>query len=117
MGKRMEEAVKKYHEIQEKNLQGGGAKHMERQHKRGKLSARERIEVLIDSGTFRELGSSVGTTSMRIDGQIPEAPCDGAVVGTAKVNGRMIMVHASDFTVLGGFPDLSKWPPCGGFPM
>ena len=48
MGKRMEEAVKRYHEIQEKNLQGGGAKHMDRQHKRGKLSARERIEVLID---------------------------------------------------------------------
>ena len=102
MGKRMEEAVKRYHEIQENNLQGGGAKHMERQHKRGKLSARERIEVLIDPGTFRELGSSVGTTSMRIDGKIPEAPCDGAVVGTAKVNDRMIMVHASDFTVLGG---------------
>ena len=102
MGKRMEEAVKRYHEIQENNLQGGGAKHMERQHRRGKLSARERIEVLIDPGTFRELGSSVGTTSMRIDGKVPEAPCDGAVVGTAKVNGRMIMVHASDFTVLGG---------------
>ncbi|HDZ91565.1 MAG: propionyl-CoA carboxylase [Deltaproteobacteria bacterium] len=102
MGKRMEEAVRKYHEIQEKNLLGGGARHMERQHSRGKLSARERIEALVDPGSFRELGSSVGTTSVRIDGQVPEAPCDGAVVGTARVNGRMIMVHASDFTVLGG---------------
>jgi acetyl-CoA carboxylase carboxyltransferase component len=102
MGKRMEAALKRYHEIQAKNLEGGGAKHMERQHNRGKLSARERIEALIDPGTFRELGSCVGTTSIRIDGRIPEAPCDGAVVGTAKVNGRTIMVHASDFTVLGG---------------
>jgi len=56
MGERMEEAIKRYHGIQEKNLQGGGAKHMERQHKRGKLSARERIEVLVDPGTFKELG-------------------------------------------------------------
>lgn len=102
MGERMAAAIKRYHEIQEKNLLGGGAEHMERQHGRGKLSARERIEALIDPGTFRELGSCVGTTSMRIDGRVPEAPCDGAVAGTARVNGRTIMVHASDFTVLGG---------------
>jgi methylmalonyl-CoA decarboxylase subunit alpha len=102
MGERMAAAIRKYQEIQEKNLVGGGAQHMERQHGRGKLSARERIEALIDPGTFRELGSCVGTTSMRIDGRIPEAPCDGAIVGTGRVNGRMIMVHASDFTVLGG---------------
>ncbi|MGD9077214.1 MAG: carboxyl transferase domain-containing protein [Desulfobacteraceae bacterium] len=102
MGKRMEEAIKKYHEIQEKNRLGGGIKHIERQRSRGKLTARERIHILIDPGSFNELGSFVGTTSSRIDGRIPEAPCDGAVVGTARVHGRLIMVHASDFTVLGG---------------
>ena len=102
MGKRMEEAIAKYHEVQKKNLLGGGVEHIERQHKRGKLTVRERIEVLIDPGTFRELGSFVGTTGWRIDGRIPDAPCDGAVIGTARVHGRLIMIHATDFTVLGG---------------
>lgn len=102
MGKRMDEAIKRYAEVQEKNRLGGGQKHIERQHGRGKLTARERIEVLIDPGSFNELGSFVGTTGRRIDGRVPEAPCDGAVVGTARVNGRLIMIHASDFTVLGG---------------
>jgi propionyl-CoA carboxylase beta chain len=102
MGKKMKDAIKRYREIQEKNPIGGGMKHVERQHKRGKLTARERIEVLIDPGTFNELGSAVGTTSQRIDGRVPEAPCDGAVVGTGHVNGRLTMVYASDFTVLGG---------------
>jgi propionyl-CoA carboxylase beta chain len=102
MGKRMQEAIKKYSAIQEKNRLGGGIKHIERQHSRGKLTARERIEILIDPESFNELGSFVGTTSRRIDGRIPEAPCDGAIIGTARVNNRLIMVHASDFTVLGG---------------
>jgi len=102
MGSRMEEAFKKYREIQEKNLLGGGVEHIERQHRRGKLTARERIEVLVDPGSFSEIGSFVGTTSMRIDGRIPEAPCDGAVLGTARVHGRLIMIEATDFTVLGG---------------
>jgi propionyl-CoA carboxylase beta chain len=102
MDKIMDEAIKRYHEIQEKNLLGGGVQHIERQHNRWKLTARERIEILIDPGSFRELGSCVGTTSMRMDGRVPEAPCDGAIAGTARVHGRLIMIHASDFTVLGG---------------
>ena len=102
MGKKMDQAIKRYEEIQQKNQLGGGIKHIERQHGREKLTARERIDILIDPGSFNELGSFVGTTGKRIDGRIPEAPCDGAVVGTARVNGRLIMIHASDFTVLGG---------------
>ena len=102
MGKRMEEAIQRYYDIQEKNLLGGGIKHIERQHNRNKLTARERIEVLVDPGTFNELGSCVDTTCMRMDGRVPVAPCDGAVIGTGRVNGRLIMMYASDFTVLGG---------------
>jgi propionyl-CoA carboxylase beta chain len=102
MGKRMKDAIKRYREIQEKNPIGGGMKHVERQHNRGKLTARERVDVFIDPGTFNEMGSAVGTTCRRIDGRVPEAPCDGAVVGTARVNDRLTMVYASDFTVLGG---------------
>ncbi|MEK6194001.1 MAG: propionyl-CoA carboxylase, partial [Deltaproteobacteria bacterium] len=102
MGKRLEKAIKRYHDIQGKNLIGGGVQHIERQHNRGKLTARERIDVLIDPGTFSELGSCVGTTGLRMDGREALAPCDGAVVGTARANNRLIMIYASDFTVLGG---------------
>lgn len=73
MGKRLEEAIERYKDIQEKNLLGGGIEHIERQHRRGKLTARERIEKLIDPGTFNELGSCVGTTGMRMDGRVPSS--------------------------------------------
>jgi propionyl-CoA carboxylase beta chain len=102
MGKRMEEAIRRFRDTQEKNLLGGGIKHIERQHSRSKLTARERIEHLVDPGTFNELGSFVGATSRRIDGRGVEGPCDGAVIGTGRVRGRLLMIHASDFTVLGG---------------
>ena len=102
MEKAMEEAIKRYHDIQEENLLGGGIQHIERQHRRGKLTARERIDVLADPGTFSELGSSVNTTGARMDGRPAVAPCDGAVVGSLRVHGRLAMVYAADFTVLGG---------------
>jgi propionyl-CoA carboxylase beta chain len=102
MGKRMDEAIRRLRETHLKNLQGGGEKYIERQHSRGKLTARERIECLVDPGTFSELGSCVDTTGTRIDGRKSEAPCDGAIIGTAKVEGRTVAVYASDFTVLGG---------------
>src|SRR5512139_2197645 len=102
MSERMEAAVARYRAIQEKNLVGGGIAHVERQHSRGKLTARERIALLIDPGTFREQGSAVGGTSARVDGRVPVAPCDGAIIGTARVHGRLIAIYASDFTVLGG---------------
>lgn len=102
MGKRMKEAIERYRGMQEKNKLGGGIKHIERQHGRGKLTARERIDILIDEGTFAELGSCVNTTGARIDGRVTDAPCDGVVIGTAEVHGRLVMIHASDFTVLGG---------------
>ena len=53
----MEAARQRLREIQEKNLVGGGAHHIERQHSRGKLTARERIDLLVDPGSFVEIGS------------------------------------------------------------
>ncbi len=102
MGKQMKTALKRLHDIQKNNLLGGGQEHIERQHRRGKLTARERIACLVDPDSFKELGSCVNTTGSRIDGRTSSAPCDGAVTGTAKVDGRPIAVYASDFTVLGG---------------
>ncbi|MFH1243908.1 MAG: carboxyl transferase domain-containing protein [Pseudomonadota bacterium] len=102
MGERMEQAIKRLREIQEQNLEGGGKQHIERQHSRGKLTARERIERLVDPESFYELGSCVNTTGARIDGRESHAPCDGAIIGTGLVEGRKVAVYASDFTVLGG---------------
>lgn len=102
MGERMEKALERLREIHRQNLLGGGPEQIQRQHQRGKLTARERIEELVDPGSFRELGSCVNTTGVRVDGKVVDAPCDGAVVGTAQIHGRPVMVHASDFTVLGG---------------
>lgn len=102
MAKRMNKALKRLTDIHKNNLLGGGKAHIDRQHRRGKLTARERIECLVDPDSFRELGSCVNTTGSRIDGRTSSAPCDGAVTGTAKVDGRPVAVYASDFTVLGG---------------
>jgi acetyl-CoA carboxylase carboxyltransferase component len=98
----IDEAIGRLKEIQERNLTGGGQKHIDRQHDRDKLTARERIDILLDKGTFIELGSCVNTTGSRIDGRESDAPCDGAVIGTGRVEGRKVAVYASDFTILGG---------------
>jgi propionyl-CoA carboxylase beta chain len=98
----MEEALSRLREIQEGNLLGGGLKHIERQHSRGKLTARERVDLLLDPQSFVEIGSCVSTTGARMDGRTSHAPCDGGVIGTGKIDGRIVAVYASDFTVLGG---------------
>ena len=102
MGETMEKAIQRLREIKEKNILGGGTKYIERQHSRNKLTARERIDCLLDPGTFREIGSFVNTTGERMDGRKTDAPCDGAVIGTGMIDGRRVTVYASDFTVIGG---------------
>ena len=64
MSKRMDEALERYKAIKEKNLLGGGVKHIERQRGRGKLTARERIKLLVDPDSFSELGSFVATAKV-----------------------------------------------------
>ena len=102
MGNRMQEAIQRYRDTQATNLLGGGQKHIDRQHGRGKLTARERVDILLDPGSFRETGTCIGPTSVRVDGRPTFAPCDGSVVGMGKVHGRWISLYAPDFTVLGG---------------
>jgi hypothetical protein len=76
MGKGMDEAIQKLRDIQEKNLVGGGLKHIERQHSRNKLTGRERIEYLLDPGTFNELGSWTAGN--------PKRPLMGPSLGPAR---------------------------------
>src|ERR1035441_6702859 len=82
--------------------QGGGEDRQNRQHNEGKLSARERIELLLDEGTFEELDKLVTHRGrdFGMDEQI--VPGDGFVTGYGYINGRLVYVFAQDFTVFGG---------------
>lgn len=81
---------------------GGGAERREREHKAGKLTARERVELLLDEGTFEELDKFVRhrSTDFGMDGQRPAG--DGFVTGYGRIGGRLVYVFAQDFTVFGG---------------
>src|SRR5579863_1326782 len=81
---------------------GGGPERMARQHKEGKLSARERIDLLLDEGTFEEMDKLVRhrTTDFGMDQQIVDG--DGFVTGYGHIHGRLAYVFAQDFTVFGG---------------
>jgi acetyl-CoA carboxylase carboxyltransferase component len=86
----------------EKIRQGGGPEKVEAQHAKEKLTARERLDLLIDDGTFVELGihGRPHSSQRAMDGK--EAPADGVVTGYGKVNGRLVAVAAYDFTVMAG---------------
>jgi propionyl-CoA carboxylase beta chain len=82
--------------------EGGGAKRRERQHKEGKMSARERIEFLLDEGTFEETDKLV-THHCNDFGMAEQKPYgDGFVTGYGRIEGRLVYVFAQDFTVFGG---------------
>src|SRR3954470_9347460 len=82
--------------------QGGGPERRARQHKEGKLSARERIELLLDENSFEELDKLVThrCRDFGMDEQV--VPGDGFITGYGRIDGRLVYVFAQDFTVLGG---------------
>src|SRR6476619_7733557 len=82
--------------------EGGGAERRERQHKEGKLTARERVEMLLDEGSFEELDKLIThrCRDFGMDEQI--VPGDGVVAGVGRVEGRPVYAFAQDFTVFGG---------------
>lgn len=81
---------------------GGGEKRIEAQHRRGKLTARERIELLLDTGSFEEFDSFVQHRCTDFGMEKSKIPGDGVVTGWGTVNGRQVFVFAKDFTVFGG---------------
>jgi len=83
-------------------LLGGGSKRIEVQHSKGKLTARERIEILIDNQTFEEIGKFVThrSTDFGLDKQ--KFLGDGVVTGYGRINGRIVYIFSQDFTVFGG---------------
>jgi propionyl-CoA carboxylase beta chain len=81
---------------------GGGEKRIAAQHKRGKLTARERISLLLDDGSFEEYGMYVEHRCTDFNMAASKIPGDGVVTGWGTVNGRIVYVFAKDFTVFGG---------------
>jgi len=82
--------------------QGGGAKRIEKQHQDGKLTARERIDLLLDKGSFTELDKFVTHRATDFGMADKKVPGDGVVTGYGTVDGRQVFVFAQDFTVFGG---------------
>ena len=81
---------------------GGGAQRVEAQHRRGKLTARERLELLLDPGSFEEWDMFVEHRSHDFGIDQHKVPGDGVVTGHGTVNGRLVFVFSQDFTVFGG---------------
>src|SRR3954467_7332611 len=81
---------------------GGGERRIEGQHKRGKLTARERLDVLLDEGTFEEWDMFVEHRCTDFGMADNRIPGDGVVTGYGMINGRLVFVFSQDFTVFGG---------------
>lgn len=86
----------------EKIMAGGGAKRIEKQHAAGKMTARERIEKLLDYNTFVELDRFVTHRCTNFGMEKQEAPGEGVITGYGTIEGRLVYVFAQDFTVVGG---------------
>jgi propionyl-CoA carboxylase beta chain len=97
-----QEKLEELRELDRQAEQGGGDKRIEKQHEGGKLTARERIDLLMDPGTFYELDKFVVHQNTDFGMEKQKFLGDGVVTGHGKIDGRKIFVYAQDFTVLGG---------------
>jgi len=99
----MKDMLKTLQDRRDRAVLGGGQARIDAQHKRGKLTARERIDLLLDHGSFEEFDMFVQhrSTDFGMD-KAEKIPGDGVVTGWGTVNGRTIFVYAKDFTVFGG---------------
>jgi acetyl-CoA carboxylase carboxyltransferase component len=100
--KGFEAIYREYNEKRAKALQMGGPKAVESQHKEGKWSVRERIDYFFDPGTFTEIGLLVGHRTSAFGMDKREIAAEGLVTGFGKVNGRMVVVGAEDYTSMAG---------------
>ena len=98
----LEEKLKELRDRRNKIEQGGGQKRIDRQHERGKMTARERIAAFLDPGTFVETDAFITHRATEFGMAAVEAPGEGVVTGYGLVDGRAVCVAAQDFTVIGG---------------
>jgi len=98
----MDDRIDELREQKERARLGGGEERIESQHEKGKMTARERIEYLLDEGTFNEFDQLRTHRSHNFGMEERQIPGDGVVTGYGEVDGRTVFVFAHDFTVFGG---------------
>lgn len=98
----MQDIIRQLEEKRTAAQQGGGKKRVSAQHKKGKLTARERIELLLDAGSFEEYDMFVEHRCSDFGMDKHKIPGDGVVTGHGSVNGRLVFIFSQDFTVFGG---------------
>lgn len=98
----MSRSLEKLKALRKQALEGGGEERIEAQHKKGKLTARERLDLLVDKGSFQEMGMFVRHQSSDFGLDKKRFLGDGVVTGSGTVDGRRVFIFAQDFTVLGG---------------
>jgi acetyl-CoA carboxylase carboxyltransferase component len=94
--------IEKLHAAREQSRQGGGAERIKRQHDAGRSTARERLDILLDPGSFRELDAFVRHRSGDFGLDAQKFLGDSVVTGWGTIDGRLVYVFSQDFTVLGG---------------
>ncbi|MCJ7422726.1 acyl-CoA carboxylase subunit beta [Candidatus Bathyarchaeota archaeon] len=102
MGPSIDQKIKHLKELREQSKLGGGQKRVEEQHAKGKLTARERIELLLDAGSFNELDQFVAHQCTEFGMADKKILGDGVITGYGTVDGRLVYVFSQDFTVFGG---------------
>ncbi len=98
----IQDKIKELLELREKARKGGGEKRIEAQHKKGKLTARERLEILLDEGSFEEFDMFVSHRCIDFGLDKEHYLSDGVVTGYGTIDGRLVYVFSQDFTVFGG---------------
>ncbi len=98
----MQEKIERLEKKKAEALLGGGTERIKSQHAKGKLTARERVQLLMDEGTFEEIGQLVVHRSHDFGMEKQRFYGDGVITGFGKINGRLTYVYAQDFTVFGG---------------
>lgn len=98
----MKDILKELEARREKAKLGGGQKRIESQHSKGKLTARERINLLLDEESFEEYDMFVEHDSHEFGMEKNKIPGDGVVIGSGEINGRTVFLYVKDFTVFGG---------------
>ncbi len=98
----MQEKINRLRDQKQVALLGGGIERIQKQHQKGKLTARERIELLVDRNSFEEIGMLKEHRSHDFGMEHQQFPGDGVVTGFGQIYGRLVYVFAQDFTVFGG---------------
>ncbi|MCL2316839.1 MAG: methylmalonyl-CoA carboxyltransferase, partial [Actinomycetia bacterium] len=98
----MADQLTQFRKMREHSLMGGGQAQIDKQHANGKNTARERIDMLLDPGSFTEFGALAEHNKTDFGMDKKKFPGDGVVTGFGTINGRPVGVYAQDFTILGG---------------